>query len=129
MDKKIFNMLKKVCKDEWKRLAKTGDGCKSDAMRIFYNQCPACHIASDGEKQRQDCRLCPIDVWRELADLETGPEYFTGQAVCGREGELYRIWAYSFISTKDRKRVAAKIAKLKWSWLPEYDKIMEEEDA
>lgn len=123
MYKKTFNAWEKACKDEWKRLTETGDKNKSDGLAHFNNYCPACHIAAKAQKHsQQDCRLCPIDKWRKIAEWKE--DFEIGQAMCELDGELYNEWAYNYKrSRNERKLLAAQIANLKWSWLPEYKYI------
>ena len=125
MNKRQFNEIHKMCRTEWLRLSRTGGSCKSDGLCDFINSCPACQIASmaanpNGEPDEitQDCQLCPVTKWRDLA-IEV--QLLEGAAQCERDGGEYRQWVYS--AGKLRMKVAKEIADLEWSFLPEYKRI------
>ena len=115
MDKKRFEELEKECKDAWSELAKTGSSRKPEFLRKYVNWCPACYITSLRENYYQECALCPIDIWR-----------WRCSAAC--EGlddeELYGRWNNS-LDPDERRGLAAEIAALKWTYLPEYEKFEE----
>ena len=137
MTREEFDEMERLCKKEWKELAETGNEEKSERMNVFHNQCPACHIANglvkrdwfdDGEIQ--DCRLCPVDVWRKLANENL--LYMRGEAACEggncveEDSELFALWITSHY-TKERQLLAKQISELSWSWLPEYADIKKED--
>lgn len=125
MNKQEFKELEKLCKLAWHKLSVTGKRYKDSSMDEFLHNCPACHIAMKARRRSsirgQDCKLCPIDKWREIAitkKLRVG-----SCAVCRRVGEDYAVWTNTLV-TKDRKAAAKAISKLKWSYLPVYKEII-----
>ncbi|MDD5053467.1 MAG: hypothetical protein PHO27_12100 [Sulfuricurvum sp.] len=59
------------------------------------------------------CFLCPADEWREIT-IKTWSD-----APC--EDYIYGDWIQG--DEKTRKKYAAQIAAMKWSYLPEYEDI------
>jgi len=119
MDKKRFRELERLCKRGWMEMAETGCD-KPDYLEGFRHRCPACEISmrvSGGSAQ--DCRYCPIIVWRG-ENLST--EHMI-PANCQYPGNAYRDWyvAHDYVEdTVAAKRAALKIAKYSWMWMPEY---------
>ena len=113
MTRKEFDEMERLCKEEWRELAETGNARKSERVMSFINCCPACHIASGntGSYDELNCGRCPVDVWRESA------EDFSCQGPDAKE--LYGLWIYSE-DDEERKLLAKQISELEWSWLPEY---------
>lgn len=136
MTKETFQKLETICRDEWQRLAETGDTYKR-CLADFLNHCPACHISSlAAELPRQSCVLCPIDKWRELARKYDLPPR-TAACECIRvhpdtdddtDGidivSEFARWDLSD-NNADRKQYAKVIASMPWSYLPEYANIEE----
>lgn len=139
MTKEEFEQFKKDCKDEWLELSEHGIGGKSIRVKKYLNRCPACHIAalvanykssldSGFEYEHnvnlildsQDCRFCPITVWRNIAINKK--DYLSGEAICEEGDELYTKWVFE-PSQKNRMLLAKEISELEWEWLPEYEFI------
>jgi len=117
-----FKELEKICKDAWKELAKTGSYWKPATLDPFINDCPACDISANaGNTRFHDCRLCPVDRWRKAAQEHEHSEL----AICQDIGRkpLYATWISDLSSPEDMKKAAKTISRLKWTYLPEYEKI------
>jgi hypothetical protein len=109
--------------DEWEGLARTGDFSKSSIIRDKYlHGCPACELSRRvNETKQQDCKYCPITAWRIHAREENSNP---GEAVCENRGTPYNIWCFSLLYEKEmRMKVARKMSKMKWSWIPEYAEV------
>lgn len=120
MTKKRFIELERLCKKAWRELAKSGSDVKPDYLSKFRCDCPACSIAYMAEGNYtsiyKHCRICPIDQWREKYCKINSIQ---NEVPCQLSGEAYiQWWSTQDISTK--KKAAAKIAKLHWTYLPEY---------
>ena len=120
MEKKIFDKFKELCKSSWAELAKTGNANKNEGvLGKFCHWCPACEIAKHFDlKPYVDCRMCPIDVWREKA--RSLPKFKPGMATCDSYGEPYDMWTRCS-DVEQRKNYAKAIEELTWSFLPEYE--------
>jgi hypothetical protein len=113
MDKQTFDAFEAICKASWRVLSKTG-GEKPSYLSGFDGECPACHISSI-EREDENCLNCPIDVWRQ-ASMCSSIRY----AYCC--GDLYGEWLDA-TTDRQRKKVAAQIAELKWTFLPFHKKL------
>lgn len=107
MTKEKFLLYEKINKKMWNQLAQTGGVIKPSCMRIFDNLCPACSVANIR------CSECPVDIWRNI-NTDDIPYYVVN---CGLRGELWYMWVHAQTVTQ-RKKCAAKIASLKWTYNP-----------
>lgn len=108
MTKEKFLLYEKISKKMWNQLAQTGSQVKPSCMRIFLNLCPACSVANIS------CNQCPVDIWRNI-NTDDIPYYV--DVNCGLQGELWYTWINANTITQ-RKKCAAKIASLKWTYNP-----------
>jgi len=104
MTKLQFLKMEKVCKDEWKALARSGDKKKSKEMGIFYCDCPSCEI---DKRLGNTCSYCPILTWRNNT-----------RCVSSNNDGLFDQWCFG--DKNKRQHAAKQIASLKWSWMTAY---------
>lgn len=123
-----FEELYRICKKGWKELSKTGASDKPYEMNEFHNHCPACEVSAKAvhasRKYKKaayhvNCALCPVDVWRERA-LKARKDHQSMSTVC--EDVEYGKWRNTSTKNVERKRLANEISKMKWTYLPQYEK-------
>jgi hypothetical protein len=114
MDKKTFDAFEAICKAGWRFLADTGDAYKPDYFNGFKGDCPACHISNGTSSMLENCIFCPVDVWRKKFKDQQSSTCLDGK-------ELYAQWKMA--SRAERKKIAAQIAELKWTFLPYHKKL------
>jgi hypothetical protein len=75
----------------------------------------------------QICLFCPIVVWRDGARKQE--KMHKDQFTMCEFGKFpyYRDWSKAD-STQARRFAAAKIAKMRWEWIPEYENIYKEQE-
>jgi hypothetical protein len=124
MDKRQFNEIHKMCREEWELLAISGAGSKTSKLYDFHNVCPACHLAALASMEpnkdfSQNCSLCPVNEWRAEAIMKN----ITVGAVCENGDNAFGMWRAfgNYVST--RKGAALVISKMKWTFLPEYREL------
>jgi hypothetical protein len=124
MNVEEFREMERICKEAWRELSITGSEQKPIILYSFLNACPACHISCEdtrsfwsktGNIAIQNCRLCPIDRWRNIA---TELDAHSGDTICDMPGEYFYCWRK--FPSAHRKIFAEKIALLSWTYLPEY---------
>jgi len=132
MTKQEFKALETVCKKNWRALAKSGDNRKPDDLNRYYLFCPACDVAYNVRLRQnlpheQICLFCPIVVWRDGARKQE--KMHKDQFAMCEFGKFpyYRDWNKAD-STQARRFAAAKIAKMRWEWIPEYENIYKEQE-
>lgn len=123
MTKKEFQEIRKIHKKIWNGLAESGDRYKPEEAYVFAFKCPSCEVAlvtadymtmKTGEFIHR-CVCCPITLWRKnpIGDF----------AVCESHPDpkisIYYKWG--LVTKEDRKKLAKKIANLKWEWISEYE--------
>jgi hypothetical protein len=127
MTRETFKEYEKICKDAWNELAKSGAIKKPEVLHRFHCACPACtvaHMTQDFYRAQHNelCKFCPITIWRHRARTIEKCDY----AMCEiGPNAYYADWTGAKFP-EYRKRAAGKIAKLSWSWIPEYKNIDEE---
>lgn len=122
MTEKEFKEVKKIHKKIWNGLAESGDRYKPEEAYVFAFRCPSCEIAlatadymelKTGHPVHR-CVYCPILLWRnnligDFAPCESHHDH---------KISIYHKWGLARIN--DRKKLAKKIANLKWEWISEY---------
>ena len=120
--------FREIFRKGWGELAITGGSVKNNHFKKynFHTLCASCEItvrSPQGKKthtSKQDCRICPVDVWRALANSKEASS-LTTEAACEQPGQVYALWR-RFENTDEERRVYAKqISELTWSYLPVYD--------
>ena len=134
MDRKIFDKHKADCKKGWEELAITGDKNKPKALLQYYQGCPACalsiiankEIKNDPYSHELNCRLCPVDRWRNAA--KANPHSCDGgnnHGIVGCEscdpGGPWEMWRSAQSFSDHRKKFAKMIAGLRWTYLQVYE--------
>jgi hypothetical protein len=122
------------CVQGWTEQAESGRYVKtSKRLTKYRNGCPACEIAERAQryiqsriegqhdyKAGEECRHCPIDVFRE----HLGPNS-SGSVGIGceyAEDSPYREWVKAN-SERERTVHATAMTKLNWTYLPIYEFI------
>lgn len=117
MTKEEFAQLEKICKDEWKELAKSGSNEKAKKLNKFTCSCPACEFTVRLRKGGLiSCEYCPVTLWRESEE----------NFACENGSGLYVLWLWAE-SSEERKDFAKQISELEWSWIPEYENLQVED--
>ncbi len=95
---------------------------KHHKLLPYRCHCPACTIAHEIHKEIKEpryasyCIFCPVTAWRNKAKKDNT------STPCVAKGALYIKWAHE--ENIDRKaKLAERISRLKWSWIPEYQNL------
>jgi hypothetical protein len=127
MTKDEFAKLHEIHVKCWMEIYRDDLQEKPEGMKVFKDACVACDIsaqaAGDGEYY---CCYCPADEWRKEAEelrdneMKVPPICESGSAKVAHFGR----WA-GFRQRHDipRRDFALKIARMHWSYLPEYEGI------
>jgi hypothetical protein len=133
-----FKRFEEDCKKSWEELGESGEPNKPEYLSVYLNMCPACHLShlvtlvrDRNAYPSQDCKFCPIDKWRKYAKKKA---LMRGKAACTSDRKTYGGWRDTLWVNEDyekfsrwveeRKSAAKEVAKLRWTFLKVYEKVV-----